>query len=232
MRTVLLANRRMGVAVGRYLKSRGELEGVVVHPGDEAEPRRELLSLAPRTWEWPGGRDEISALRPECLFSVLFHYRLPPDWLCIPTWRPINLHPGLLPYNRGRASHMWPLIDGTPAGTTLHVMDEGLDTGPILCQDEVPVYHEDTGTSVYGRLEAASLAMLHAIWPRIRDVEPRPQVGEGTVHRSAEVQRLELEPRDFAVLDRIRALTLRSAGAEFRRDGVRYRARIEIERLS
>jgi methionyl-tRNA formyltransferase len=231
MRTVLLANRRLGVAIGRYLRGRGELCGVVVHPPASADCAGELAALGVPAWEWPAGRPEVEALAPDCLFSVLFGYQLRPEWLRIPSWRPINLHPGLLPYNRRRNPYVWPLVDGTPAGTTLHVMDENLDTGPLLCQQPVPVYSEDTALSLFLRLEAASLTMVTANWPGIRDVEPRPQVGPSTEHRLSDLAELDLGPDDLRVVDLIRARTFPPYGAEFVRDGVRYRARIEIERI-
>jgi hypothetical protein len=46
----------------------------------------------------------------------------------------LNLHPSYLPYNRGWHTPTWALLDGTPAGATLHYMDEALDTGDIVCQ--------------------------------------------------------------------------------------------------
>lgn len=231
MRTVVLGNRRLAVEVARFLAGRGELAGAVVHRPEARDAVSELFDLGVPVWTWPDGLEKITALRPECLMSVLFGHKLSPAWLAAPSWGAINVHPGLLPFNRGKAPFAWPLVDGTPAGTTLHLMDESLDTGPVLAQRHVPVYGEDTAETLFRRLEAASLAMITTVWPHIRTVVPKPQVGEGTEHRAADLASLDLRDEHLEALDRLRARTFATAGAEFVRDGRRYRARVQIERL-
>ncbi len=49
----------------------------------------------------------------------------------------INLHIGYLPFNRGFHPNLWSFLDNTPSGVTIHEIDEGLDTGPILFQKKV-----------------------------------------------------------------------------------------------
>lgn len=72
MRTVLLANNRLGAPVGRYLAERGELAGLVVHPEARRSSHSELAALDVPTWEWNDGLDAIRALDIDCIFSVLF----------------------------------------------------------------------------------------------------------------------------------------------------------------
>ena len=232
MRTVLLANNALGARVGRLLMERGDLAGLVVHP---IERRRETSALAQLTvpmWEWPSGLDEVRALEPECLFSVLFGYLLPGDWLQVPSWRAVNLHPGYLPYNRGSAPNVWPLVDGSPAGTTLHVMTEGLDRGDILCQRKVDVHPSDTAESLYRRLEDESVAMMSDVWQDVRRLGPVPQSGAGSYHRLADLSLLDLDDSDAATLDKLRARSFPPFGAEFERDGKRYSVSVTIEELA
>src|SRR5947208_613683 len=108
MRTVLLGNNRLGHKVGTFLSARGELAGVVVHPRERRRHADDLLALGAPAWEWPDGLDGVRHLEPECLLSVLFGYILDAKWLDVATWRALNLHPGLLPYNRGTAPNVWP----------------------------------------------------------------------------------------------------------------------------
>ena len=49
----------------------------------------------------------------------------------------INLHIGYLPFNRGFHPNLWSFLDNTPSGVTIHEIDQGLDTGPILFQKKV-----------------------------------------------------------------------------------------------
>ena len=226
---MLLANNRLGCRIGEYLASRGDLIGLVVHPEERRAYGEELEALDAPTWVWPGGREAIAELRPECLLSVLFGYILKADWLSLPTWRAVNLHPAMLPYNRGSAPNVWPIVDGTPAGTTLHCMDEGIDTGALLAQREVPVAPDDTAESLYHRLEDESYRMFEDVWPTIADVEPWRQVGEGTYHRMSDLESLDLRGDEaLRVLDRIRARTFPPYGAEFERAGRRWRATVTI----
>jgi len=49
----------------------------------------------------------------------------------------INTHPSLLPYNRGKHYNFWALVEQAPFGVTLHFVDSGVDTGPIVAQREI-----------------------------------------------------------------------------------------------
>ena len=49
----------------------------------------------------------------------------------------INLHISYLPFNRGSHPNFWSLIDETPSGVTIHEIDKGLDTGPIIFQKKI-----------------------------------------------------------------------------------------------
>ena len=49
----------------------------------------------------------------------------------------LNLHISYLPYNRGSHPNFWAFFDNTPSGVTIHQIDEGIDTGPILYQKYV-----------------------------------------------------------------------------------------------
>ena len=233
MRTVLLANNRLGARIATYLARRGELDALVLHPVERrsAAEQFEPIDAAIARHTWPDGLDAISADPPECVLSVLFAYKVPPVWLAVPTWRALNLHPGLLPWNRGAAPNVWPLVDGSPAGTTLHVMEEAIDTGAILSQVEVPTFPDDTAFTLYQRLEDASYEMFAEVWPTVASRAGTPQPPGGTSHRLADLASLDLTEGDVATLDKLRARTFARFGAEFERDGRRYTARVEIEPL-
>ena len=232
MRTVLLANNRLGHRVARFLTDRGDLVGLVLHPEERRTAAAELEAIGGPTWTWPDGLDDVRALAPDCMLSVLFGFIVPDEWLAVPSWAAVNLHPAFLPWNRGSAPNVWPLVDGSPAGTTLHVMTAGLDRGPVLVQRRVDVRADDTAESLYRRLEDASFEMLTTEWEGLRSVQPRPQEGEGSYHRLSDLEGLDLRSdADLAVLDRLRARTYPPHGAEFERDGRTYRVRVEIEPL-
>ena len=66
--------------------------------------------------------------------------------------RCINIHPGYLPYNRGWYPHVFSIINGLPAGVTIHEMDEKIDHGPIIIRKEVELKPWDTSETLYERI--------------------------------------------------------------------------------
>ncbi|MCC6227350.1 MAG: formyl transferase [Microthrixaceae bacterium] len=172
--------------------------------------------------------DEIDRFGPDCVLSVLFGYRIGDKLLSAAAWAAVNLHPGLLPYNAGANPNVWPLVDGTPAGTTLHLMTSSLDAGDILAQARVAHSPDDTGLTLYRRLMEASFDLFTDTWPSIRTIVPTPQVGPGTFHRSDELKSLDLSEDDLAIVDRLRARTFPPYGAEFERDGRRWKIQVTI----
>ena len=88
----------------------------------------------------------------------------------------IQYHPSLLPKHRGRAAMNWPIISGsTKTGLTVFWVDEGIDTGPILSQQEFEIEPEDSMGSLYfNKLYPAG---IQALADGVR------QVREGTAPR-------------------------------------------------
>jgi methionyl-tRNA formyltransferase len=82
----------------------------------------------------------LAAFAPDVIAVACFSLRLPPAILRLPRLGCLNVHPSLLPANRGPDPLFWTFRHGdVQTGTTVHLMDAGLDTGPILCQRPVPV---------------------------------------------------------------------------------------------
>lgn len=64
----------------------------------------------------------------------------------------INLHIAFLPYNRGAHPNFWSHFENTPSGVSIHEIDEGVDTGPIIFQKEIIFDENETLMSSYNRL--------------------------------------------------------------------------------
>lgn len=99
--------------------------------------------------------------------------------------RAINLHISYLPWNRGADPNLWSFLEDSPKGVTIHLLDEGLDTGDILVQRKVDHEPKDTLQSSYDRLKSAIEELFISAWPAIRDGnQPSfPQPEGGTAHR-------------------------------------------------
>lgn len=74
----------------------------------------------------------------------------------------VNLHPGLNPYNRGWYPQVFSIINKKPIGATLHFMDEQVDHGPIIAQEEVEVNEWDTSLDVYRKVIEAEKLILQS----------------------------------------------------------------------
>ncbi len=152
----------------------------------------------------------------------------------------LNLHPSYLPYNRGWHTPTWAILDGTPAGASLHYVDESLDTGDLVWQRQAAIDPADTAHSLYARLKALEVQVFKEGWQRIKDGRgagiPQPP-GQETVHRrealfDPAVQRIELDAvvRTADFLRRLRALTTSRLheAAYFETGDRKYRVQVTI----
>ena len=75
----------------------------------------------------------------DCDLVISFGYRhiITKEALASAKRPPINLHISYLPFNRGAHPNFWALVDNTPWGVTIHEIDEGIDTGPIIVQSQL-----------------------------------------------------------------------------------------------
>ena len=225
MRFVYLANNRVGLTILEWLMGRGDVPvALVVHPSHRASYRDEMIEvsgLAPeRIVEAPDLRNvdtlaTIGRLQPECGVSILFDYILQEPFLSLFPKGCVNLHPSLLPYNRGQYPNVWSIVEGTPAGVTLHFVDKGIDTGDVVAQVAVEVLPTDTGESLYRRLEEASIDLFKNTWPILMAGNARryPQpTGVGSVHRAADtaaIDEIDLQ-RPYVARDLINILRART----------------------
>jgi hypothetical protein len=109
-----------------------------------------------------------------------------------------GLHSGLLPWGRGRYPVFWALWERTPAGATLHQLVAALHAGPIVDQREVPVLDDDTGGSLYARVERAERELFTRWLPRLAGGERPPATSQppgGSHHTLAEFEYLRDEGR-------------------------------------
>ncbi|MCU0776843.1 MAG: phosphoribosylglycinamide formyltransferase [Akkermansiaceae bacterium] len=91
--------------------------------------------------------------------------------------RILNIHPALLPAFPGLEAWKQALDAGVPeTGATVHFVDEGMDTGPVILQQRVPVLPGDTAESLHARIQIAE----HRLYP-----EAIARVAAGPAHGGA-----------------------------------------------
>lgn len=104
------------------------------------------LISAKRPWE-SNEFDNIKSNNNLLGINCGFDYIIPKDILNQITT--LNIHPAVLPFNRGCHHSFWGIVDATKLGATLHWMTEGLDEGPIISQKTF----EDDGYSSAGKIQ-------------------------------------------------------------------------------
>jgi methionyl-tRNA formyltransferase len=96
---------------------------------------------------------ELAALQPDVIVVAAYGRLLPKEALHVPPHGCLNLHPSLLPRYRGPSPVVTAILEGeTVTGVTLMLLDEGMDTGPIIAQHEHPISSEDTTATLTATL--------------------------------------------------------------------------------
>ncbi|HTY43238.1 MAG TPA: formyltransferase family protein [Thermoanaerobaculia bacterium] len=248
MRVLYFGNNRLGWRVASWLRGRGvEFAGLVVHPRSRGRLVDEIIETAglpaERVFDGSRVRDRefasgLQDLRADIGVSVSFGYILPHDvWTAFPAGC-VNLHTGYLPYNRGAYPNVWSIVDRTPAGVTLHYVDDGIDTGDVIAQEPVPVEPIDTAASLFTRLEDAAARLFEETWPRLEAGTAgrrRQEPGSGSSHRVSDVaniDQIDLERRYRArdLLDLLRARSFPPhPGAYFLEGGRRVGLTLQLQ---
>lgn len=90
----------------------------------------------------------------------------------------LNIHGSLLPKYRGRTPHVWAIINNEPyAGITVHIIDKGCDTGPIVGQEKIDILPNMTGGDLLQQYKYKYPSLIHSVIQKIKNgtVQPRPQ---------------------------------------------------------
>ncbi|MCB2187031.1 MAG: methionyl-tRNA formyltransferase [Deltaproteobacteria bacterium] len=135
---------------GRRTK-RGEVAALADRLGlPVLQPRRAVEALA-----------EIRAARPDALVVLAFGQLLPVEILSLAPLGAINVHFSLLPRLRGAAPIQRAVLEGHPlTGVSTMLLDQGLDTGPLLLARETPVGPQETAGELGQRLAGLGAELL------------------------------------------------------------------------
>jgi len=188
MRIALLHNPSdLGVAVARRLIA-DDLDELLLITAAHApsDPERDahadekgharITVTGPRD---PTLEDRLRSFAPELILVATYPWRLPRRVRARARVAALNLHPSLLPRWRGPAPEFWALRAGDrTTGLTLHVMDDGLDTGPIIAHTEIAIAEEDTLWTLGERLAALGSDFVQGVLEAYRRGAPPPPTAQ------------------------------------------------------
>lgn len=218
MRIILLANNWVGLQVTDYLKKRKEqIVALGIHESQKQKYTKEIIkcSKVPGKYVFTAHslRDatfvaKLASWKPDMIIAAFWGYILTPDVIGIPPKGCINFHPGYLPYNRGMNPNVWPFVEGTPAGVTIHYIDPGVDTGDIIARKKVPITPIDTAGSLYDKTLQTIVELFKKEWPKIKSGKNK-RIKQKTLGNKVSFHL----GRDVSNLDEI-VLTKRYTGSE------------------
>jgi methionyl-tRNA formyltransferase len=151
--------------------------------------------------------------QPDVIVVAAFGQILRPHVLYLPPHGSINVHASLLPRWRGASPIQHAILAGdSESGVTLMRMDEGLDTGPMLVQEALPIGPRETAATLHDRLAVLGADMLRRFLDDILAgrIQPVPQPDTGSTYGpmlAKEAGEIDWS-QDVAELDRlVRAMT-------------------------
>jgi methionyl-tRNA formyltransferase len=173
--------------VHRSLLSPGEAVRLIAPPpvsrlpvaGEVIVPSTRAPRLLVRDLRSPDVVSSLSDLAPDLIVVGCFPLRLLPDLLGLPRIGAINVHPSLLPAHRGPDPLFWTFHAGErQTGITIHHLDAGFDTGPILSRQSVNL--PDTVTyagadAILADAAESALAGVLASLPMLAPGSPQPE---------------------------------------------------------
>ena len=121
-------------------------------------------------------RSRLEEIAPDAIVVVAYG-RIVPAWmLALPRLGCINLHGSLLPKYRGAAPIQWSVAMGdTVTGNTTMLLEEGLDTGPVLLRQELAIGPEQTAADLFVTLAEAGAPLLVETLAGLENGKIQPQ---------------------------------------------------------
>lgn len=193
MNVVFFGTSEVGLPIIRDLHAAHKILAVVSNP-DAPVGRKQIITPSPissyameedlpllrpeKVKNNPEFLEQLKNLNADIFIVVSYGKILPEALLNIPRLKTINIHFSLLPQYRGASPIQYALLKGeTTTGTTIFVLDEEVDHGPILAQTKVDIHPDDTFASLAPKLSEASSKLLLETLPRYDSgaLVPEPQ---------------------------------------------------------
>lgn len=162
--------------------------------------------------------------QPEVVLVCDYGHIIPAELLSSFPGRFLNVHPSLLPRYRGAAPIRRALLEGAEkTGVSLMIVDEGLDTGPVVGYVEAAVLPDDDAESLRRRLARLGVELLKSVLPAYLSGTVRPQIQEEALATYAPPLRkddllIDWNRTAFSIHNQVRALAP-APGARGRLDG-------------
>ena len=175
LEALLAAGHAIALAVSQPDRPVGRVQQFTAPPVKQAALAAGLSVAQPeKIRDNPEFRARLEAIAPDAIVVVAYGRILPLWMLALPRLGCINLHGSLLPRYRGAAPIQWAVANGDAfTGNSTMLLEEGLDTGPILLQQTVEIAPEQTSLELFVVLAKAGAPLM---------VETLAGLAAGTIH--------------------------------------------------
>ncbi len=156
----------------------GRGRALLPSPVKRTAPAWKLPVVQPASLKRPEAVAELESFHPDVIVVAAFGQILPHSVLAIPRYGCLNIHPSLLPRFRGASPVAAAILAGDEfSGVSIMLMDEGLDTGPVLARAQIPIARVDTTGTLTAKLSRIGAQLLLEVLPHwLRgEISPRPQ---------------------------------------------------------
>src|SRR5580704_5768147 len=134
-------------------RARGRGQKIVAGPVKEAAIALDLHVYQPESIKSESASDFLTRIAPDAIVVIAYGHIIPARLLPLPRYGWINLHASLLPKYRGAAPIAWAIANGEIAtGLTTMKIEAGMDTGPILLQEEILIGVDETTPELAARM--------------------------------------------------------------------------------
>ncbi len=175
LESLLAARHQIALVVSQPDRPSGRDQQLTAPPVKQAALAAGLLVTQPETIRTNAEfRSQLESIAPDAIVVVAYGRIIPPWMLTLPRLGCINLHASLLPKHRGAAPIQWAIAMGDAyTGNTTMLLEEELDTGPILLQQTMEIGPNQTAVDLFPLLARAGAPLV---------VETLAGLASGAVH--------------------------------------------------
>lgn len=161
LEAICAAGHEVALVVTQPDRPAGRSRDPVPPPVKTLALERGLPLIQPGRMDEPGALAALRDAAPEAVAVAAFGHILKREVLDLPRLGCVNAHASLLPKLRGAAPIQWAIAGGeTETGVTAMLMDQGMDTGPVLLQRKIPISPDDTGGTLQDKLAPIAGGLL------------------------------------------------------------------------
>lgn len=185
LRALLAAGERVTAVVTQPDRPKGRGQAPAPPPVKVLAEAHGIPVAQPEKIRTPDFEAWLRAAAPAYVVVVAYGRILPANVLAVPPGGCVNGHASLLPRWRGASPIQWAIVNGdAETGITTMLMDEGLDTGPMLLRRAIPIGPDEDAASLHDRLAALGGALMVETLRGLRagTLRPTPQPAEGATY--------------------------------------------------